>query len=420
MTVRGVRLQPDQHAGALAVNILRFGRVLRAAGLDVHHGRMLDALLAIERLGVRSRTDVRAALRCLLMHRHEDLARFDHAFDLFFRARAGSSGGLPLFSLGERPRVVARPVAATASTIELADRDAADSTAVPRAVGAYSPVEVLRTKDFAELTPAEIDRARVLLERLPWQLGVRRTRRWRPTPAGAIDLRRTLRRNLLRWGEVVDLPRRRRRRLPRPVVLIADVSGSMDRYSRMLLHFLYGLTEHGRRVESFVFATRLTRVTRRLAEGGGAASIERLVQDVKDWGGGTRIGDALRTFNTRWARRVMRHGPVVVIVSDGWDRGDPARLSTEVARLHRQCRRLIWLNPLLGSPGYEPLTRGMQAALRHVDDFLPAHNLASLEQLAEHLGALGVRGVRSVRLQSGKRTTCSPALRILKSGLQPN
>jgi len=398
MTARGVRLHPDQHAGALAANVLRFGRLLRAAGLDVHHGRMLDALRAIERVGVARRTDVRAALRCLLVHRHDDLARFDEAFDLFFRARTDPTGGLPLFSLGERPRVVANPVAGTAVTIELEEHDADAATEPSRAVGAYSAVEVSRTKDFGEFTPAELQRARQVLARLPWRLGARRTRRWRRTPAGAIDLRRVLRRNLLRGGELVDLPRRRRREAPRPFVLIADVSGSMDRYSRMLVHFLYGLSEHDRRVESFVFATRLTRVTRRLAAGGGTAAIERFIRDVNDWGGGTRIGDALRTFNTRWARRVMRHGPVVLIVSDGWDRGDPARLAAEVARLHRQCHRLIWLNPLLGSASYEPLTRGMQAALRHVDDFLPAHNLASLEQLAEHLAAIRAGSVRSVRL----------------------
>jgi uncharacterized protein with von Willebrand factor type A (vWA) domain len=394
MTARGVRLQPDQHPGALAANILRFGRLLRAAGLDVHHGRMLDALRAVERVGVARRSDVRAALRALLVHRHEDLARFDEAFDLFFRARAAPSGGLPLFSLGERPRVVANPVAGTAVTIELDEHDAGASTDASRAVGAYSASEVSRTKDFGDFTPAELDRARRLLARLPWQLGVRRTRRWRRTPAGAIDLRRVLRRNLLRGGELVDLPRRRRRDAPRPFVLIADVSGSMDRYSRMLVHFVYGLNAHRRRVESFVFATRLTRVTRLLAGRAGTAAVERLIRDVNDWGGGTRIGDALRTFNTRWARRVMRHGPVVLLVSDGWDRGDPARLAAEVARLHRQCHRLIWLNPLLGSASYEPLTRGMQAALRHVDDFLPAHNLASLEQLAAHLGTFDVRGVR--------------------------
>ena len=188
-----------------------------------------------------------------------------------------------------------------------------------------------------------------------------------------MDLRSIMRRNLTRGGELVVLPRRRRRLRSRPIVVIGDVSGSMERYSRVLLHFIEGLPRAAH-VASFVFATRLTRLR-------SGTSVE----DVRDWGGGTRIGEALRTFNTRWARRVMRNGPIVLIVSDGWDRGDPALLARELARVRRSCRRLIWLNPLLGSARYEPLTRGMQAALRHVDDFLPVHNLASLESLARHL-----------------------------------
>jgi uncharacterized protein with von Willebrand factor type A (vWA) domain len=165
----------------------------------------------------------------------------------------------------------------------------------------------------------------------------------------------------------------------------------MERYSRVLLHFVYGLSHSGTRVETFVFATRLTRVTRQLAGRRGHHALGQLAREVQDWGGGTRIGEALRSFNTRWARRVMRNGPVVLIVSDGWDRGDPAALDRELARVRRSCRRLIWLNPLLGSASYEPLTRGMRAALQHVDDFMPAHNLASLEQLAAHLRSLPVR-----------------------------
>jgi uncharacterized protein with von Willebrand factor type A (vWA) domain len=250
---------------------------------------------------------------------------------------------------------------------------------------------VSRTRDFAEFTESELERARILLEHLPWALSVRRTRRWQRSAGGDVDLRPLLRRNLMRGGDLVDLPRRARREAPRPIVLLGDVSGSMERYSRVLLHFVYGLAQSGARVESFLFATRLTRVTRRLAERRGAVAIARVARDVQDWGGGTRIGEALRTFNTQWARRVMRNGPVVVIVSDGWDRGDPALLKQELARVRRSCRRLIWLNPLLGSAGYEPLTRGMQAALDCVDDFLPAHNLASLEQLAGHLRALPPR-----------------------------
>jgi uncharacterized protein with von Willebrand factor type A (vWA) domain len=223
---------------------------------------------------------------------------------------------------------------------------------------------------------------------LPWTLSLRRTRRWQRAPGGAVDLRPVLRQNLMRGGDLIELPRRQRRESVRPIVLIADVSGSMERYSRVVLHFVYGLAHSGTRVETFLFATALTRVTRQLAARQGSQALARLARDVQDWGGGTRIGEALRTFNLRWARRVMRNGPIVIVVSDGWDRGDPAILSRELARVRRSSRRLIWLNPLLGSVNYEPLTRGMQAALRHVDDFLPAHNLASLEQLAGHLSRL--------------------------------
>jgi uncharacterized protein with von Willebrand factor type A (vWA) domain len=192
-------------------------------------------------------------------------------------------------------------------------------------------------------------------------------------------------------GDLIDLPRRARRQVPRPIVLLGDVSGSMERYSRLMTHFVFGLAQSAARVEAFLFATRLTRVTRHLMTRRASTALAGLAREVQDWGGGTRIGEALRAFNTRWARRVIRNGPVILIVSDGWDRGDPALLERELARVRRSCRRLIWLNPLLGSPQYEPLTRGMRAALRHVDDFLPAHNLVSLEQLADHLRALPAR-----------------------------
>lgn len=375
-------------------NVLLFGRVLRAAGLDVHHGRLVDAIRALEWVGIRSRTDVRATLRSLLVHRHDDIARFDQAFDLFFRAHRAPSPGLPLFSLGERPRVVARALPGAAVPVQVGDLEdlrPGSRSATTRAVGAWSAESVSRTRDFGEFTDAELERARVLLQSLPWKLSLRRTRRWQRATGGAIDLRPVLRRNLMRGSDLLDLPRRQRREAARPIVLIGDVSGSMERYSRVLLHFVYGLAHSGTRVETFVFATWLTRVTRHLAERRGSQSLTRLAREVQDWGGGTRIGEALRAFNTRWAQRVMRHGPVVLIVSDGWDRGDPALLEQELARVRRSCRRLIWLNPLLGSARYEPLTRGMQAALRHVDDFLPAHNVASIEQLADHLRALPAR-----------------------------
>jgi uncharacterized protein with von Willebrand factor type A (vWA) domain len=376
---------------ALLPNLLLFGRLLRGAGLDVHPGRMVDAIRALEDVGVGRRDDVRAVLRTLLVHRHEDLDRFDRAFDLFWRARSDGPPGPALFSLGERPRIAARPAPATAVSIEMDDASGAGTTPARLAVGAYSRAELSRTRDFAAFAPADVDAARRLLARVAWQLGTRRTRRWSRAPRGAVDLRTILRRNLTRGGELAILPRRQRRLRPRPIVVIGDVSGSMERYSRVLLHFAHALTHGDARVESFVFATRLTRVTPRMVRESldDVRGLESVVRDVHDWGGGTRIGEALRTFNTRWARRVMRNGPVVLIVSDGWDRGDPALLARELARIRRSCRRVVWLNPLLASPGYEPLTRALQAALRHVDDFLPVHNLEALEQLAARLRGEG-------------------------------
>jgi uncharacterized protein with von Willebrand factor type A (vWA) domain len=366
--------------GAFGENVLLFGRLLRSAGLEVHHARLLDALRALEWVGVRSRADVAATLRSLLVHNHGDLAAFDQAFDHFFRDHQPPAPGPPLFSLGERPRVVVKPAPGTPVRLE-ADESARASPS-GRAVGAWSPLGLSRTKDFADYSSAELERARRLLEDLPWAIGRRRTRRWSRAGRGSVDLRRVLRRNILRDGDLIDLPARRRRESARPIVLLGDISGSMERYSQVLLHFVYGLAHSGTRVESFVFATRLTRVTRHLASGRGGAALARVARDVQDWGGGTRIGEALRTFNLQWARRVARNGPIVLIVSDGWDRGDPLLLAAEMRRLRRSCKRLIWLNPLLGSAQYEPLTRGMQAALRHVDEFLPVHNLESLERLA--------------------------------------
>ncbi len=363
--------------GTLVANVVRFGELLKLGGLDVHPGRLADAVTAIELVGIGERTDVRAALRCLLVHRREDIRFFDDAFEQFWRAPGSAvGGGLALSSLGERPRLVAAPDAGTRVEFDAAAADTGVGTPTRFAAGAWSATETLRARDFADLTRDELAHAEALLARLSRDLGMRHTRRWTKATRGAVDLRPIVRRNMKHGGELLDVPRRTRREKPRPIVVLADVSGSMERYARMLLLFVRGLAAGGQTVESFVFATRLTRITRAAAP------------DVPDWGGGTRIGDALRAFNVHWARRVMRHGPVVLIISDGWDRGDPGMLARELARVRRSCHRLVWLNPLLGSALYEPLTRGMQAALPLVDDFLPAHNIASLEQLAEHLRQL--------------------------------
>jgi uncharacterized protein len=369
-------------------NILHFTNALRRAGLDVHAGRMPDLVIAVERVGIRRRDDVRAALRCLLVHRREDIAPFNAAFAEFWRARASRDrGGLPLSSLGERPRIVASPTSGTSVQFE-SDRQEGSSDSATLAAGAWSAVESLQTRDFADLTPAELMRAEALLARMSWRLGVRRTRRQVKAASGRVDLRRIVRENMKHGGELLSVPRRAAREKPRPVVVLADVSGSMERYARMLLQFVYGMSAGAHDVESFVFATRLTRITRQVARRGSSGALSAMAGHVRDWGGGTRIGDALRAFNLHHARRVMRNGPVVLIISDGWDRGEPETLARELARVRRSCRRLVWLNPLLGSANYEPLTRGMRAALPLVDDFLPAHNLASLDDLARHLRSL--------------------------------
>jgi uncharacterized protein with von Willebrand factor type A (vWA) domain len=373
---------------ALLDNILRFAGLLRGSGIVVNAGRMPDVVAAIESIGIGSRADVRAAMRSLLVSRKEDLAPFNDAFDAFWKARSERVGGLPLVSMGERPRVTTTPGPGTPVQFE-SDTAGGAFSARPLVAGAWSGAEALRTRDFADLSASDLMQAEALLARLSWRLGRRMTRRWIRANNGRIDLRPVVRANMKYGGELVELPRRTRREKARPVVVLADVSGSMERYARLLLQFIYGMTTASHEVESFVFSTGLTRVTREVARSGSGAALTTVARRVRDWGGGTRIGDALRSFNVRYARRAMRHGPVVIVISDGWDRGDPAQLARELSRVKRSCRRLMWLNPLLGSATYEPLTRGMQAALPLIDDFLPAHNLASLEELAAKLQTVG-------------------------------
>jgi uncharacterized protein with von Willebrand factor type A (vWA) domain len=231
---------------------------------------------------------------------------------------------------------------------------------------------------------------------MEWSLDVRETRRLIPEQRGRLDLRRSLRRNLARGGEILEFARRDRKRKRRALALLCDISGSMEPYSRILLQFLYVASRGLEHTEAFVFGTRLTRITRQLRHRDVDEALRAVHHDVQDFGGGTRIGEAIRSFNRLWSRRVLGQGAAVLIISDGWDRGEPEALEREMARLQRSAYRTIWLNPLLGSPRYEPLTRGLQAALPYIDDFLPVHNLASLEDLGRHLRRLraGRRGPR--------------------------
>jgi uncharacterized protein with von Willebrand factor type A (vWA) domain len=383
--------------GNLLHNLLLFGRLLRGLGLDVNPGRMIDLVQALDHIDLRRKADFYHAARSLLVHRREDIPLFDAAFKAFWRKPA-EGWRLDLDAAREqrrwrRPSIIPPPLRESENSLGEQSRDpssAADQPPVLEATFTYSAREVLRRKDFAELTGEELEAVKRLMAELVWRLGKRRTRRRRPGQGPLFDLRRTLRRNLKYGGEVLEWARREPKLKPRPLVVIADISGSMERYTRLLLQFIYSLAEGlEQQVEAFVFGTRLTCITRQLRGRDADRALEAISGSVPDWSGGTRIGEALKTFNFDWARRVLGHGAVVLLISDGWDRGDADLLRDEMARLQRSCYRLVWLNPLLGSPQYEPLTRGMQAALPYVDDFLPVHNLASLENLADDLARLG-------------------------------
>ena len=374
-------------------NLLHFTRLLHRLGLDVQAGRAREVAAALAHVDVGRRADFFHTLRSLLIHRADDLAAFDEAFRVFWRRPHGDWTEKDLSAMGEKRRSGAPEYESEAPESKAEGEGGEHRTRyqVERmAVLSYSNRESLYAKDFEQFTEDELTAAQRMMADLDWDLGQRTSRRWTPGRGPALDLRRAVRANMRYGGELIDLPERRRKTKRRPLILLCDVSGSMERYSRMLLHFVHALTGGGRlgRVESFVFATRLTRVTRELVARKAEVAVPRLPRTIADFGGGTRIGDAVRTFNVEWARRVRGQGPVVLLISDGWDRGDPERLRTELARLQRSCHRLIWLNPLLGSPDYVPLTRGMQAALPCIDDFLPVHNLASLEALARHLNSL--------------------------------
>lgn len=381
-------------SGQLLANVLAFGRVLRALGLDAGPDRMLDLVAALDHVPIGSRADFGNAARALCVRRRDEIARFEEAFDIFWRKPAEGTTTLDLRSMGER-RKLRRPAFAPAPppgappVAEDAGAPGEEPPPLLHLTLTWSAQELLRCKDFGELTVEELETVQRAIRGLAWRLAERRTRRLRPGGGRTLDLRRTLRRSLSRGGEILDWSRRGPRTKPRPVVVLADISGSMERYTRLLLLFLFALSRGlGGRIEGFLFGTRLTRVTRELEGRDPGQALERISRTVSDWSGGTRIGETLREFNLHWARRVLGQGAVVLLISDGWDRGDPVQLAVEMARLQRSAHRLIWLNPLLGSSDYEPLARGMQAALPFVDDFLPVHNLASLEAFGRHLERL--------------------------------
>jgi hypothetical protein len=367
--------------GNLLGDLLRFGGRLRAAGLDVHTGRVLDTIESLPHTDLTNRGDVYHTLRTLLVHRHEDFATFERVFADFFGPPAGSPRRS---SRADESQTTAGWQAIGSGN--LLSGEPVDGPPAVTALRTWSDVEHIATKDFAALNASELAIARAAIDRLTWTPGVRRTRRWIAGRGPRIDLRRALAGSLRTGGDITTLPRRRRRVRPRPLVLLCDVSGSMEPYSRTLLHFAHALSR-SHRVEAFLFSTRLTRITMALRTPRADAAITAASRAVHDWSGGTRIGSALRVFHQRW-RRALHGGPVVLLISDGWDRGNAAVLRSEMARLQRTCHRVIWLNPLIGTPDFQPLTEGLQAALPFVDDFLPVRTLRDVRDLATHLSQI--------------------------------
>jgi len=370
-----------------------FARLLHDAGMEAGPRRLTDATRALAYVDLKRQADFRNSLRTVFVSRKDELPVFDAAFDIFWappdpRAAAGVMPGRSR-SLPMSPERAKAWSAALGLNTSHMNREQDPST-VPASSSGYSAEELLRHKDFDQMTWQETEQVRKLLEQAPWRVAERKTRRLRPARAGRIDLRRTARHAIRSSGELIQLFHRRARVRRRPLVLICDVSGSMERYSRLLMIFAHAIARR-EDLEAFVFSTRLTRITRLLRYRDLDRSLDSVSKGVHDFSGGTRIGDALSDFNRHWARRVLGHGAVVIIVSDGWDRGDPAKLSAELIHLRRSSHRLIWLNPLIGSKGYEPLTRGMAAALPHCDDFLAAHNLHALDDLGRLLAGLDRR-----------------------------
>jgi uncharacterized protein len=373
--------------------MLTFSGMLRASGLQVTTSAVMDAVRALEAVDLLDRAEVYLTLQTVLMSRIEEQPAFDRCFEAFWKFHADEGQGLDglVAAVQQKEQDDALEAAPLETAPERQARMALDDWNDPGEATDDEPLEVpglsdreaLMEQDFSTFPAEQLDEVARLTVQIAKRLARRVSRRRKPTRRGGmIDLRRSMRANLMK-GEIIELRRRARRRRKVRLVLLCDVSGSMDLYSRFLLQFLYALQNVFGRVETFTFATRLTRVSDLLRGPSYKRALRRLTE-VRDWSGGTRIGESIREFNLTWSRLVDRR-TIVLLLSDGWDTGEPEVLAKEMLALKRRAARIIWLNPLLGNPSYEPLTRGMAAALPLVDHFAAAHNLASLRELAAHL-----------------------------------
>jgi hypothetical protein len=384
-----------QQQGRLAENILYFARALRAAGVPIGSGTVLDALAALQAAGIGTRADFYWTLHAVFVKRHEHSLLFDQAFRIFFRKRALldklMASMLPQAapSTPEAPKPGAQRIEeALFAGLREFDREKQDIEVDARRT--VSDREVLQKKDFAQMSVAEIAAAKDAIKRLVLALDEVKTRRLKPDRHGRlIDMRRTLRASLKAGGAVIDLKYLGLRRQPPALVALIDISGSMSQYTRLFLHFLHAVTDARKRVSTFLFGTRLTNVTRALKAKDPDEALEACAASVADWSGGTRIASSLHAFNKLWARRVLTQGAIVLLITDGLERDPDDRLAFEIDRLHRSCSRLIWLNPLLRFSGFEAKAKGIRTILPHVDELRPIHNLESMAELVRALSGKG-------------------------------
>jgi hypothetical protein len=394
----------DTLPGHLADNVVHFARVLRAAGIPVGTDRVLLALQALQVAGITSRTDFYATLFACLIDRAEHRVLFDQAFHVFWKDPDLLGQMLRLLLPQVQAKAGSTPLEENRRLAEALFPGAAPQPPEPRAeerieFGAqlsWSDREQLRKTDFDAMSTVEWAAAQKMVAALEPLFERRATRRYAPADRGTrIDLHRLLRDAARRGGEIAALPRRARRREPGPLVALIDISGSMSRYSRMFLHFVHALASGARaadrRVQAFVFGTRLTHITRPLRARDPDAALADIVRAVDDWSGGTRIGACLKEFNVKWARRVLSSNATVLLMTDGLEHAELDVLSAQMERLAKSCRRVLWLNPLLRYDAFEPKARGIRAMLPHVTRFLPVHNIESLEQLAAALGPAAMR-----------------------------
>jgi uncharacterized protein with von Willebrand factor type A (vWA) domain len=383
--------------GRLAENIVYFARALRAAGIPVGPGSVMDALEALRVAGITTREDFYWTLHAVFVKRHEHTILFDQAFRIFFRKRAyfDQLMAMMLPQTVPQPDNAAPPPAAKRvldamfKSHQKPQEDKKKEVEIDARL-TVSDREVLEKKDFAQMSAAEIAEAKQAIAKLVLPLDEVKTRRVRPSRHGhMIDLRRTLRSSMKAGGAVIDLKYLGPKTRQPPIVALLDISGSMSQYTRLFLHFLHAVTDARKRVSTFLFGTRLTNVTRALKEKDPDEALAACSSTVFDWSGGTRIATSLAEFNKLWARRVLTQGAVVLLFTDGLERDPDERLGFEIDRLHRSCRRLIWLNPLLRFDGFEAKARGIKVMLPHVDELRPIHSLASMKELCRALSEHG-------------------------------